>query len=137
MTAPFFGPQSRSRLYHSVGDNNLLPRSWDTTITAAGAEGDTWTVTANGTEVEYEVQALDDAAAVAAGLRTACAAIPLCVVTGATTHVILTFPAPNGPEDPVILPPVYEVDVAGGTSSTAVVGASSVRGYGVMTLTES
>ena len=121
----------RSRLYPSAASTSSLPRSWDITITAAGAENDVWSLEFNGQEVQFTNLAAPTTSTVAAGLRSAAGAMVGVAVTGATTHVILTVPAPNGPEDAIPSAPVLSVSPAGGTSTMAVVSASNFTGYGV------
>ncbi len=122
------------RLYPSAAPDGAVARSWDIEITAAGAADDVWTLEFNGGEVEYTVIALDTTALVAAGLRTAAAGLVGVTVTGGTTHVILTVPGPDGPEDQPAAAPVLSVSPAGGTSTQAVVAASSTGGFGVTTV---
>jgi hypothetical protein len=122
------------RLYPSVESTSVLHRSWDITITAAGAEGDVWTLAFNGGSIQFTNLAIPTTSTVATGLRAAAAALVGVTVTGATTHVILTLPAQNGVEDWVIAAPVLTVSPAGGTSSQAAVGASDTTSWGVSTV---
>jgi hypothetical protein len=122
------------RLYPSVESSSVLHRSWDITITAAGAEGDTWTLVFNGGSVQFVNGAAPTTSTVATGLRAAAAALVGVTVTGATTHVILTVPAQDEASDDVVAAPVLTVSPAGGTSSQAAVGAADTTLWGVTTV---
>lgn len=123
----------RQRLYPSVSPGAApLAVKWDLEITY-GTDGETWVLEVNGQETEIVAQVGDTADDVAGDLRTAAALLTGVTVTGATNHVILEVAAPDGPEDPIPQTPVLTPDDTG-TSTTTVVSAASVFGFGATTV---
>jgi hypothetical protein len=121
------------RLYPSVSPGAApLAVKWDLAITY-GTDGEEWVLEVNGQETSITAQVGDTANDVAGDLRTAAALLTGVTVTGATNHVILELAAPNGPEDPIPEVPVLTPDDTG-TSTTTVVSAASVSGFGVTTV---
>lgn len=122
------------RLYPSASETAGIPVKWDIAVTY-GSDGEEWTLEVNGQETSITSQALDTANDVAGDLRTAAALLVGVTVTGATNHVILELEAPASVSDPLPAAPVLTADDTG-TSTTTVVSAANVRGFGVTTVNQ-